>query len=101
MTNYVELTNQLEEQDKNIITKLAIFHELSSLIGIEDLPSEDVNEMVEYLHTIYLNNDDTDFLYPKVACAALQVCDFSSDKLLSFIRENSEELEEKILDILY
>ena len=101
MTNYVELSKQLKEQYINRITKLAIFHELSSSIGIEEMSVEDVNEIVEYVHNIYLNNDNTDFIYPKVAYATLRVCNFSSDKLLSSIRENSKELEEQILDILY
>ncbi len=101
MTDYVELSKQLEVQDVNIITKLAIFHELSSSIGIEEMSIEEVNEIVEYVHNIYLNNDNTDFIYPKVAYATLRVCNFSSDKLLSSIRENRKKLEEQILDILY
>ncbi len=101
MTDYIELTKQLEVQDVNMITKLAIFHELSSSIGIEEMSVEEVNEIVEYIHNIYLNNNNTDFIYPKVAYATLGVCNFSSDKLLSSIRENSKKLGEQILDILY
>ncbi len=97
MTNYVELTKQLKEQDKYIISKLSIYHELSSLTSIEELVAEDVNEIVEYLHNIYMNNDNMSYRYPKVAEAAAEVCNCDLQKLLSSIRKNSTELEEQIL----
>ena len=77
------------------------YHELSSLTSIEELAAEDVDEIVEYLHSIYMDNDDMDYLYPKVAEAALEVCDYDLKKFLTSIRENGDELEEQILDELY
>ena len=101
MTNYVELIKQLEKQDERIISKLSIYYELSAYTDLAELPAEDIDEVVEYVHNIYLSNDDMDYLYPKVAEAALEVCDYDLQQLLTSIRENGDELEEQILEELF
>ena len=58
MLNYIELVKELEKKDEYIITKLSIYYELSSLTYIDELPAEDVAEIIEYLHNIYLSNDE-------------------------------------------
>lgn len=97
MTNYVTLLKELKEKDEYIITKLAIYHELTSSPNIKRMSLENIDTIVEYLHDIYLTNDDLNYLYPKVAEAALNVCNCKLSKLLSSIQENSDELEEQIL----
>ena len=42
MINYVELTKRLKEKDEYIVSKLSIYHELSSLTNVEELAAEDV-----------------------------------------------------------
>ena len=101
MTNYAELTKQLKEQDEHIVTKLSIYHELSAYTSIAELPAEDVDEIIEYLHDIYFSNSDMDYLYPKVAEAALEACNYDAQQLLTSIRENSEELEDQIFEGIY
>ena len=97
MVNYTALVKQLKEQDEYIISKLSIYHELSSLTSIEELAAEDVDEVVEYLHNIYMNNDNMSYRYPKVAEAVDEVCNCDLQELLFSIRKNSTELEEQIL----
>ena len=97
MINYVELTKRLKEKDEYIVSKLSIYHELSSLTNVEELAAEDVNEIVEYLHNIYMNNDEMSYAYPKVAEAAAEVCNCDLQELLFSIRKNSTKLEEQIL----
>ncbi len=97
MINYVELTKRLKEKDEYIVSKLSIYHELSSLTNVEELAAEDVNEIVEYLHNIYMNNDEMSYAYPKVAEAAAEVCNFDLKGLLHSIRKNSAKMEEQIL----
>lgn len=97
MINYVELTKRLKEKDEYIVSKLSIYHELSSLTNVEELAAEDVNEIVEYLHNIYMNNDEMSYAYPKVAEAAAEVCNFDLQGLLHSIRKNSAKMEEQIL----
>ena len=97
MVNYTALVKQLKEQDEYIISKLSIYHELSSLTNVEELAAEDVNEIVEYLHNIYMNNDEMSYAYPKVAEAAAEVCNFDLQGLLHSIRKNSAKMEEQIL----
>ena len=79
------------------ISKLSIYYELASLTNIEKLAAEDVDEIVEYLHNIYMNNDEMSYVYPKVAGAAAEVCNFDLQGLLHSIRKNSAKLEEQIL----
>lgn len=97
MTNYMTLLKELKEKDEYIITKLTIYHELTSSSDIKRMSLENIDNIVEYLHNIYLTNDDLNYLYPKVAEAALNVCNCKLSKLLSSIQENSDELEEQIL----
>lgn len=97
MTNYTELVKQLKEQDEYIISKLSIYHELFSLTSIEELAAEDVDEIVEYLHNIYISNGEISYRYPKVAVTAAEVCNCDLQELLFSIRKNSTELEEQIL----
>lgn len=97
MVNYTALVKQLKEQDEYIISKLSIYHELSSLTNVEELAAEDVDEIVEYLHNIYMDNDDMSYRYPKVAEAAAEVCNCDLQRLLYSIRKNGIELEEQIL----
>ena len=42
-----------------------------------------------------------DYLYPKVAEAALEACNYDAQQLLTSIRENSEELEDQIFEGIY
>lgn len=98
MLNYSELLRQLKKKEEHIITKLAIYHELTSSVDIEEVLPEDVDEIVEYLHNIYLNNDNMSYRYPKVAEAALSICDYELSNLLSSIHEDSNKLEKEILD---
>ncbi len=100
MTNYMELLKQLEKKDEHIITKLAIYNELFSLTFMEDLTQEDTNDIVEYVHSFYLSNDDTGYLYPKLARATLEACNYDLQKLLASIREKSKDLGEQILNKL-
>lgn len=100
MLNYTEIVKQLKEKDEYSITKLAIYYELSVANSAKNLSNEDINEIVDYLHDIYFGNDDIDYLYHKLVEAALNVCDYDLNNLLSSIRENSDELEEQILDEL-
>lgn len=100
MLNYPEIVKQLEEKDEYAMTKLAIYHELSSLTYIEELSAEDIIEIIEYLHNIYMNNDDMSYRYPKVAEASLYICNYDLNVLLTSIKENQEELENQILDKL-
>ena len=97
MINYVELTKRLKEKDEYIVSKLSLYHEISSLTNVEELAAEDVNEIVEYLHNIYMNNDEMSYRYPKVAEAAAEVYNFDLQELLHSIRKNSTKLEEQIL----
>ena len=69
-------------------------------IDVEDMEkqdTEDVDEIVEYLHNIYMNNDEMSYAYPKVAEAAAEVCNFDLQGLLHSIRKNSAKMEEQIL----
>ena len=79
------------------ISKLSIYHKLSALTNVEELAVEEVNEIVEYLHNIYMNNQDMSYRYPKLAEAAAEVCNCDLQELLHSIRKNSTELEEQIL----
>lgn len=97
MINYAALLKQLKEQDEYIISKLSIYYELSALTNVEELAVEEVDEIVEYLHNIYMNNEDMSYRYPKLAEAVAEVCDYDLQELLSSIQKNGTELEEQIL----
>ena len=101
MLNYPELVKELKEKDEYIITKLAIYHELTSSVDIEDVLPEDVNKIVEYLYDIYLYNDNMNYLYPKLAETALNICDYELSNFLSLIQENGDEFKKQILTEFY
>ena len=100
MRNYGILVKQLKEKDKYIIPKLAIYHELSSLTYIEELSAEDITEIIEYLHNVYLGNE-LNYQYPKIAKVASELCHFDLQELLLCIRKDDSRLEQQILDKLF
>lgn len=100
MLNYPEIVKQLEEKDEYAMTKLAIYHELSCASSAKNLSNEDMNEIVDCLQDIHFSNDESDYLYPQFAVAALYICNYDLNVLLTSVRENREELESQILDEL-
>lgn len=48
MINYVELTKRLKEKDEYIVIKLYIYSTLSSLVNIEELAPDEMNEIIDF-----------------------------------------------------
>lgn len=97
MLNYPELVKELQEKDEWAVDKLGLYFELTMIADTTGCSNEDFNEVVNYLHDIYMNNDETDFRYLGFATAAARICNYDLSTLLTSIRENSDELREQIL----
>lgn len=98
MINYVELTKRLKEKDEHIITKLYIYNSLLSLVNIEQLTPDEINEIIDFLNEIYLDIDITACVYSEVEEAILVFCNYDLQKMLSCIRADSDRFKEQILE---
>lgn len=98
MINYVELTKRLKEKDEYIVIKLYIYSTLSSLVNIEELAPDEMNEIIDFLNEIYLDIDTTAYVYSEVEEAILVFCNYDLQKLLSCIRADSDRFKEQILE---
>ncbi len=101
MLRYSKIVGKLKKEDEYAIAKLAIYHEIFSPNYTGIASNKKINIIVDYLHNIYLSNGDMDYLYPRVAGAALEVCNYNVQKLFTSIQENGDKLEEEILEALY
>lgn len=100
MINYVELTKRLKEKDEYIVIKLYIYSTLSSLVNIEELAPDEMNEIIDFLNEIYLDIDTTACVYSEVEEAILVFYNYDLQKLLSCIRADSDRFKEQILENL-
>lgn len=101
MLKYVKLANELNKCDEYAIIKLAIYHEISSANFGGMISNKKISKIVDYLHNVYFSNGDMDYLYPKVAGVALEICNGNLPKLYDYIEKDGDELEGRILDLVY
>ncbi len=97
MLDYKAIVKELEEKEEYAINKLGIYYELYMTTDTEGCSNEDINEIVNYLHDIYFDNDETDFGYLGFAIAAVRLCNYSLKQILTSIRENGDEFNKQIL----
>ncbi len=100
MINYVELTKRLKEKDEYIVIKLYIYSTLSSLVNVEELAPDEINEIIDFLNGIYLDIDITACIYSEVLEDILEFCKYDLQELLSCIRADSDKFKEHILEDL-
>ena len=67
-----------------------------SLVNIEQLTPDEVNEIIDFLNEIYL--DITVCVYSEIEEAILVFCNYDLQKLLSCIRADSNRFKEQILE---
>ena len=98
MLNYPELVKKLQEIDMWAVDKLSLYFELTMEADTSGCSNEDFNEIVDYLHRIYMDNDETDFRYLGYATAAAMISDYSCRNILASIKENEEQFRGQILE---
>lgn len=98
MLNYAEAVKELQEKDMWAVDKLGLYFELTMVADLIGCSNEDFNEIVDYLHDIYFDNDETDFRYPGYATAAAMISDYNCSNILASIRENGEQFKKQILE---
>ncbi len=67
-----------------------------SLVNIEQLTPDEINEIIDFLNEIYL--DITVCVYSEIEEAILVFCNYDLQKLLSCIRADSNRFKEQILE---
>ena len=98
MLNYPELVKKLQEIDMWAVDKLGLYFELTMAADPTGCSNEDFNEIVDYLHDIHMDHDETDFRYPGYATAAALISDYNCSNILASIRENGEQFRKQILE---
>ena len=107
MIDYLKTIKNLQKNDEYIISKLTIFYEFYSIVDTNEfnkLSIENINDIIDFLHSVYLESKYSNYMYPKLPDAALEVCSDDLRCLLDIILNGTSDdkfnLEKKIIDKL-
>ena len=107
MIDYLNIMMNLQKNDEYIISKLTIFYEFYSIVDTNEfnkLSIENINDIIDFLHSVYIEYKHSNYMYPKLSDAALEVCNDDLRCLLDIILNGTSDdkfnLEKKIIDKL-